>query len=187
MTEAIVTGNALDIVTYLMGDAADKKALYDLTFHKDIKHRSLDSNAYFHVLCDKLRQKLGISMARCKNHLIADYGQVFYLPDETPMIYKTNAPEDYMMELETIHTKCVKVIKENDKDVFFYRVYRGSHTYNSAEMAALIKGTVEECNQQDIQTATPDELAHMAALWSKKYEKQQNKGVCDTAGDQETS
>lgn len=175
MTEAIATGKALDIITYLMG--ADKEKIYDLSEHQDKKHRSLDSNAYFHVLCDKLRQKLGISMARCKNHLIADYGQVYYLADDTPMIYKTNAPEDYMMELETIHTKCVKVTKENDKDVFFYRVYRGSSSYNTAEMAALIKGTVEECKAQDIETATPDELAHMAALWEKKYEKRQDKGL----------
>lgn len=174
MTEVIVTGNALDIITYLMN--ADKTKLFDLSEHQDKKHRSLDSNAYFHVLCDKLRQKLGISMARCKNHLIADYGQVYYLADDSPMIYKTNAPEDYMMELETIHTKCVKVTKENDKDVFFYRVYRGSHTYNTAEMAALIKGTVEECNAQGITTATPAEIEQMQALWGKKYEKHNSRG-----------
>ena len=173
------TGKPIDIITYLMG--ADQNKEYDLQPHKDVKHRSLDSNAYFHVLCDKLRQKLGISMARCKNHLIADYGQIYYLDDETPMIYKTNAPEDYMLELETIHTKCVKVTKENDKDVFFYRVYRGSSSYNSTEMAALIKGTVEECKAQDIETATPDDLAHMQFLWEKKlYEK--NKGSSNNTG-----
>jgi hypothetical protein len=167
-----ITGKANDIVLYLMRPDVDRSIVWDLEVHKDAKKRSLDSNAYFHVLCDKLRQKLGISMARCKNVLIADYGQCFYVNDE-PMVYKTNAPEEYMMELETIHTKCVKVTKENDKDVFFYRVYRGSHTYNSSEMAALIKGTIEECELQNIPTATPDEIAHMQALWSKKYEKEQ--------------
>ena len=109
-------------------------------------------------------------MARCKNQLIADYGQIEYI-DEQPMIYKTNAPEEYMMELETIHTKCVKVTEENGKDVYFYRIYRGSHTYNSAEMAKLIEGTVQECKAQDIETATPDELAKMQALWSERYGK----------------
>lgn len=168
------TGKALDIVTFLMGDGIDKDCVWDLSVHKDIKKRSLDSNAYFHLLCDKLRQKLGISMARCKNNLIADYGQFYYLDDETPMVYKTNAPEDYMMELETIHTKCVKVTEENKKPVYFYRVYRGSHTYNSAEMSKLIKGTMEECELQGISTATPDEIAHMQALWEKKYEQKYN-------------
>jgi hypothetical protein len=109
-------------------------------------------------------------MARCKNHLIADYGQIEYI-DQEPMIYKTNAPEDYMMELETIHTKCVKVSEENGHPIFFYRIYRGTHTYNTEEMAKLIKGTVEECKAQDIETATPEEIAHMQALWEQKYGK----------------
>lgn len=169
MGEDVVTGKALDIITHLMD--SDKDTLWDLSVHKDKRKRSLDSNAYFHLLCDQLRQKLGISMSRCKNHLIADYGQIMYLSEGEPLVYKTNAPEDYMMELETIHTKCVKVTEENGKPVFFYRVYRGSHTYNIAEMNQLIKGTVEVCEAQGIQTAKPDELAHMAMLWEKKYAK----------------
>lgn len=164
----MITGKANTLVMYLM--QADREKIWDLTEHKENKKRSLDSNAYFHVLCDKLRQKLNISMARCKNHLIADYGQIEYI-DEEPMIYKTNAPEDYMMELETIHTKCVKVSEENGHPIFFYRIYRGSSTYNTAEMAKLIKGTVEECKAQDIETATPEEIAHMQALWEQKYGK----------------
>ena len=168
----VLTGKALDIVTYLM--SADKNVLWDLTLHKDKRKRSLDSNAYFHVLCDQLRQKLGISMARCKNHLISEYGQIFYLDDGSPMIYKSNAPEEFMIEQETIHSKCVKIVRENDKDVYFYRIYRGSHTYDTSEMSQLIKGTIMECEQQGIQTATPEELAHMAMLWEMKYEKQKN-------------
>ena len=163
----MMTGTALEVVSFLMEQ--DKQKLWDLEEHKNKKHRSLDSNAYFHVLCDKLRQKLGISMARCKNHLIADYGQIMYLEEGVPLIYKTNAPEDYMMELETMHTKCVKVSEENGNQVFFYRVYKGSHTYNSAEMARLIQGTVEECKAQGIETATPEEIEYMQSLWEKKY------------------
>lgn len=163
-----ITGKANDIVIFLMNPNLDRNITWDLTVHKDVKKRSLDSNAYFHVLCDKLRLKLGISMARCKNQLIADYGQCYYVDDE-PMVYKTNAPEEYMCELETIHTKCVKITEENDKPVYFYRVYRGSHTYNVNEMQKLIQGTVEECKLQDIDVATPAEIAHMQALWEQKY------------------
>lgn len=163
-----MTGTAQEIVSYLMQQQTVKPdCKYDLKEHKE--RRSLDSNSYFHVLCDKLRQKLGISMAACKNHLIADYGQIQYI-DEQPMIYKTNAPQEYMMELETIHTKLVKVTEENDKEVFFYRVYRGSHTYNSAEMSKLISGTVEECKTLGIETLTPMELARMNELWGKKHD-----------------
>lgn len=158
-----VTGKANDLVLFLM--QADREKVWDLSEHKE--KRSLDSNAYFHVLADKLRQRLNVSMAYIKNHLIADYGQIEYIDDE-PMIYKTNAPEEYMMELETLHSKCVKVTEENGHNIYFYRIYRGSHTYNSAEMSKLIEGTISECQQNDIETATPKELKHMQELWERK-------------------
>lgn len=132
--------------------------------------RSLDSNSYFHVLARKLSQVLGISETACKNHLIASYGQVELLDDEA-VIYKTNAPEDYMIEREEVHTKLVQVKEEKGRLIYFYRIYRGSHTYNTEEMAKLINGTVEECKAQGIETATPDELLHMAQLWGQKYEQ----------------
>ena len=132
--------------------------------------RSLDSNSYFHVLARKLSQALGISETACKNHLIASYGQVELLDDEA-VIYKTNAPEDYMIEREEVHTKLVQIKEEKGRLIYFYRIYRGSHTYNTEEMAKLINGTVEECKAQGIETATPDELLHMAQLWGQKYEQ----------------
>lgn len=159
-----MTGTSLQIIRMMTEE--DPKKLWDVKEHKE--RRSNDANAYFHVLCDKLRQALGMSMARCKNHLIADYGQVEYIDDEA-MIYKTNAPEEYMMELETLHTKLVSAKMENGKEVFFYRVYRGSHTYNTAEMSRLISGTVEECKAQDIETLTPSELERMMNSWGKRH------------------
>lgn len=167
-----ITGKPSELIFWLK--TVDNDQLYDLTLHKEVKKRSLDSNAYFHVLCDKLRLKLNISMARCKNHLIASYGQILYLEDEQ-MIYKTNAPEDYMMEIETIHTKCIKVTKEKGKDVFFYRVYRPSHEYNSFEFTKLLEGTISECKLQGIETATPDEIAHMNMLWERRNEQHNTK------------
>lgn len=158
-------GTGIKLIEYLYQQPKDK--VWELTEKK--KKRSLDANAYFHKLCDLLRQKLGISMARCKNHLIADYGQIQYLPDGSQMIYKTNAPEDWMMELETLHTKMVKAAEENGKEVYFYRVYRGSHTYNSAEMSTLINGLVEECKQVGIETATSAEIERMNHLWKEKH------------------
>lgn len=179
MTE--ITGSAKEIIAFLLAHINDP-VKWVLKVHKG--KRSPDSNAYFHVLCDKLRQALGISMARCKNHLIADYGQIEYISEGEPAYYKTNAPDDFMMEQEEPHTKCIKVAEENGRKVYFYRLYRGSHTYNTAEMARLIDGTISECQQQGIETATPDELARMAANWEKNYARQ-NKEMCNNTGGQE--
>lgn len=142
-------------------DLIDKKLSIKLGLFK--RHRSLDSNAYFHVLCDKLRQKLGISMAACKNELITSYGQIWYIGEES-WIYKTNAEPEFIRELETVHMELIKI---GDDGAYWYRVYRGSHTYDSAEMAKLIEGTIEECKAQGIETATPDEIARMQELWER--------------------
>lgn len=130
--------------------------------------RSLDANAYFHALCDKLRLKIGMSMARCKNHLIADYGQVMYLDDNIPLIYKTNAPPEYIYELEEPHLLLVKTEIEKEREVYFYRMYRGSHTYNTVEMSRLIDGTIAECKEQGIETMTPAQLERMLSAWKTK-------------------
>ena len=50
MIDEKITGKAIDIVAYLMGDGIDKNALYELTLHKEKKKRSLTANNYFHRL-----------------------------------------------------------------------------------------------------------------------------------------
>ena len=154
------------IVSYLVNeepngieDLQDKDLKIKVS--KVTKPRSLDANAYFHVLCDALRQKVGISMAHCKNMLITSYGQIEYISDGVPLCYKTNAPVEYVQELEAAHMKFVKM---SDDLAYMYIVYRGSHTYNSSEMHKLLEGTIRECELQGIPTATPEEIARMEAL-----------------------
>lgn len=134
---------------------------------RKVKNRSLDSNAYFHVLCDKLRQVRMISMSECKNDLITTYGQIWYLEEGIPFTYKTNAPPEYMAQREEIHMKYI--CQGQEEGTYMYRAYRGSHTYNSTEMAKLIEGTIIEAQMEGIETATPDEVARMNELWSKKH------------------
>lgn len=171
-----ITGTALDIVTFLMGDKADKKVLYDLSLHEEKKPRSLDSNAYFHVLAGKLAQALNppISKARCKNMLIADYGQEEYINDEI-VVLKSNLPPEKMCNVEYLHTSCVKISEENGKEVYFYKVYRGTHTYDTKEMAKLIDGTIQECKNVGIETLPPSEIAKMNALWEQHYGRNMEK------------
>ena len=169
----MVTGTAQDIITYLFD--VDKKAIWDLVPHKEEKKRSLNANAYFHVLVQKLAQAQSppISLAWCKNLMIAAYGQPEYINDKQAVI-KSNVPYEKMREVEYLHTSLVKVAEENGTDVFYYRVYRGSHTYNTEEMQKLIAGTVQECEQVGIETMTPNEIARMIEQWGAKLEKKRN-------------
>lgn len=140
----------------------------DIKAVKHRKKRSLDSNAYFHVLVGKIAEKLTISKAKAKNILLCKYGQAELLPDGSPLIYKTNAPVEYMEELESIHSIPVKYGEENGKQVVFYKLYRGSHTYDTKEMSLLIDGTVADAKDLGIETLTPDEIRRMVAAWQGK-------------------
>lgn len=159
-------GDYISVVKYLTEQNALKPGkTWEVKEHK--QRRSLDSNAYFHVLADKLRQKMTppLSMAEVKNHLITSYGQIEYQNGKAVYI-KTNIPTAEMAKIEYLHCEAVKFAE----DAIFYRVYRGSHTYNSSEMAQLIAGTIDECQALGIETATPAELARMSALWEKKHD-----------------
>ena len=136
-----------------------------ITVVRQTKPRSLNANAYFHVLCDKLRLKLGVSMAAMKNELITSYGQIDYLDEGKPIIYKTNAPPERVQQLEEVH---MKFMHQGEDGAYWYRVYRGSHTYNTKEMSLLLDGTIAEAKAQGIETKTPDELARMMALWEQE-------------------
>lgn len=167
-----VTANPEDIEQY-------REMNLDIAFDKHREKRSLDSNAYFHALCDKLRQVMGISMAECKNHLIAAYGQVEYINDKQAVI-KTNIEPSQMYTQEYLHVWCIKADPEG---AFWYRVYRGSHTYNTAEMAKLIDGTVQECKAVGIETATPEEIRMMNERWGlRRQEEQEQKATVSVQG-----
>jgi hypothetical protein len=136
----------------------------DIKADKRRRKRSLDANAYFHVLVGKIAEAETISKAKAKNILISRYGQVETLPDGSPLVYKTNAPVEYMMELESIHSIPVKYTDE----ATFYKIYRGSHTYDSYEMSKLIEGTVADAKELGIETLTPKEIQRMVEVWHEK-------------------
>lgn len=142
----------------------DKLKSYDKLKIKAVKYtqrRSLDANAYFHVLVGKIADALTISKAKAKNVLICKYGQPQLLPDGDIMVYKTNAPEEFMWEQESIHAIPVKY----EEKATFYGIYRGSHTYDTKEMSVLIDGTVADAKELGIETVTPAEIAEMKERW----------------------
>ena len=126
--------------------------------------RSLNANAYFHKLVGEIASTQNISFARCKNELIHDYGQVMYVGDDIAVI-KTNIQPEVMLEMEQPHCYPCDSEIQNGKEIIFYRIYRNTREYNTAEMATLIDGTVQECKDLGIGTATPDEIERIKATW----------------------
>ena len=114
----------------------------------------------------------GYSFSRVKNELITSYGQIEYIMGQQVVI-KTNIPPDKMVEQETLHCKPVKVEIQDGKEITFYRVYRGSHTYNTEEMSKLIDGTVQEAKDLGIETMTRTQIERMMQLYGVKISQQE--------------
>lgn len=165
-----MTGNTQQVLMWLFD--MDKDAVWDIEPHKERKGRSLNANSYFHVLVQKLAQaqQPPVSLAKCKNMMIAAYGQPEYI-DGQQAIIKSNVPQEKMQEIEYLHTALVKISEENGTECYFYRIYRGTHTYNNVEMQKLIEGVVQECKDAGIETATPAEVQKMIEVWGQKYER----------------
>lgn len=143
------------------------------------KKRSLDANAYYWQLVTKLADKLNISKPHLHNILLRRYGRreimdgqmiFLVLPDNDEGTRKADESETYHI----CPTSEVKV----GKDGKLYRTYvmlRGSSTYDTAEMSALIDGLVSECKEQGIETIPPKELERMMEMYEKNWRKRHEK------------
>jgi hypothetical protein len=125
--------------------------------------RSLNANAYFHVLMGKIAEKLKISKQRAKNLLLAKYGQREILEDG-PLIISILSNVD-MLEREDIHCVPVGYGEVNGKDFTHWAVLKPSHEYDTKEMAELIDGTIEDAKELGIETLSENEIKRMEAAW----------------------
>ena len=137
-----------------------------LSEHKG--ERSLNANAYYWTLIGKLAKALNISTSYCHNVMLRRYG-VLEIVDDTPiylMIQDTDEATRKADEAEKYHIKPTSHVREGT-DGKMYRTYmmlKGSHEYDTAEMAALISGLREECANVGIPVETPTELANLLSL-----------------------
>lgn len=136
----------------------------EITAHKFYEKRSHNANAYFHALTAKIAAATKTTLTHAKNLLIRDYGQYEYIDGMIPTITVKAEYENRMLDMESVHLKTIERSGDTVKMAFL----RGSHTYNTAEMARLIDGTVDEAKALGIETLTPAELERMKSTWTGK-------------------
>ena len=132
----------------------------DVKIHRE--KRSLNANSYFHVLCGKIAGKLQASNTHIKNRLIREFGQWELIDGKIPTITVKPEYEDLILDVDGLH---VKPTGRDAAGRVEFGLMRGSHTYNTAEMARLIDGAVSEAKELGIETLTPDQLERMKNAW----------------------
>ena len=143
-------------------------AEYELTIKKIGKKRSLNANAYFHLLVGEIAEKMNIGFDQCKVNLNLEYGTI--ARDEQGKKIGFMLPQSVDVNTLYKYTKWFDEREINGETFNCYIVFKETHTLDTKEMARLIDGTVQEAKQLGIETATPEELARMKALWGESIE-----------------
>ena len=142
---------------------------YEVKEHR--QKRSLNANAYHWVLVGKIAERMNLSNTEVHNQMIADYGQID--EDVKTIILRDDIEWKKLDNLHLRPTTATRVL-DDGKLYRVYHVLRGSHTYDSREMAVLINGVIQEAQALDIETITPYEKQMMLERYGKEYEKKHN-------------
>lgn len=128
------------------------------------KKRSLNANAYYWVLIGKLAKVLEQSNPATHNMMLCRYGQPEIFDGKA--VY-TTTPDTEEAEVKVAnatdyHLQPTSQVREGNDGIMYrtYKLLRGSHTFNSEEMARLIDGLIGCCKEAglpDAEIATPDE------------------------------
>lgn len=161
-SEKLIIGFLVDSIPTDLEDLQGKELDIVARVHRE--KRSLNANAYFHVLSGRIAEINGTSLNHEKNRLIREYGQYEIIDGMIPTLMAKEKYEDKMLDMEGVHLKVV----ERPGEMVKMAVMRGSHTYDTAEMSRLIDATVEEAKELKIETMTPDQLERMKAAWTKR-------------------
>ena len=127
------------------------------------KKRSLDANAYFFVLADKLAEKLNTTKEEVYRNAIKEIGGVsetVCVQDQAvDRLCESWRRNGIGWQTDTFPSKivgCTNVI-----------LYYGSSCYTSAQMNRLLDLIIQDCHEHGIPTDTPEEIARMKALWGE--------------------
>lgn len=163
------TGPAVGAISKLADELVRRgDEIVDIEIKKHRERRSLDANAYFWVMADKLAKKLSLSGTRPLTSLdiyheyIKDVGAFEIVPIKSEAVARwceiwTAKGQGWICE---DMGECKRTSGYHNT-----KCYYGSSTYDKEQMSRLIDLLVADCKENDIETRTPNELAEMMSLW----------------------
>lgn len=135
----------------------------DVEAKKHRGKRSLDANAYFHLLVNELARHYNFSDEDMKIKMNLDYGTIARFEDGR--IKGCKVPNGTDMREIYPYAKWYKS-DENGYDCYIF--YKQTHTLNTKEMSQLINGVVQECQDVGIETRPQNEINSLLESWDKK-------------------
>ena len=137
--------------------------LYEAEIKRRRQKRSLDANAYFWLLCGKLAAVTGISKNEIYRQYIREIGDNFEI---IPVRSDAAGQWKKIWDSRGDGWLCISLGTSKLAGYINLCCYYGSSTYDTVQMSRMIDMIVQDCKDQGIETAPPDEIARMKARWA---------------------
>ena len=160
------------LVTFALNEAGSAREMIDeLKCHEKLtlrlgkfkKKRSLDANAYFHLLCNQIARKLSMSDDEAKRWLVVQYGTL--ARDEDGKLIGAMLPAGTDVHRFYPYAREYKTEWMDGKEYTCYLFYERTRDLDTAQMSQLIDGTVQEAKCLGIETLTPKQLSLLKEGW----------------------
>ena len=137
-----------------------KKLDAEIKIHRE--KRSLDSNSYCWVLCQKIAEAIGSTKELVYQKTIREVGQFEIVP------IKDEAVERWIEVWRGKGLGWLAEVMEDSKLLGYKKIisYYGSSVYNQCEMSVLINEIVQQCKELNIETLTKEEIEYMNKAWN---------------------
>lgn len=160
---------------YQLKELQGKKAVISAEQWHD--KRSNQANRYLWVLCDKIAKAINSTKDIVYELMLQDAGVFvdYEIPRDALDVFAKNwrmVQELYSFETESREAQVVdaELVYRSPTEMVGIRCWRGSHTYDKKEMGHLLNEVIYQAKDLGIETATPDELAHMVSMWEARNE-----------------
>lgn len=127
--------------------------------------RSLQANAYFHLLAGKIAEAIHAGNDETKERLVLEYGVQKYDENGDPLWFVVKQGADPHTRSKYPKWFALVDVKGIPSDA--YIEYKETHLMDSAEMHRLINGTISEAKELGIETLTPADLERMMVEWQR--------------------
>ena len=150
-------GKPNELAPYIL--TLDKDKQYEIKEHQ--QKRSLNANDYMWVLCTKIAEVLKSTREEVYQKAIKEvglYATYEMKPEAVDMFVKGwgHNRKGWVCELDTTN---------EDKTTVY--AYYGSSVYKTKAMSVLLDYIVNEAEQLEIDTMTPNELANLKSKWGQ--------------------
>lgn len=149
----------------LPSEIPDREKILNVTA-KEYRHkRSLDANAYCWLLVSQIASALTRTKDDVYEEMIFRYGHLIGEESDSAIMVKADTDIRSHFHGEHLYPRYHSSVMLRNKKMDIYLIYRGSSSYDTAEMSSFLEGVVSDAKELGIDTVPRVELEKIKEKW----------------------